>query len=131
MSLRDLKSSLSVSQSLVPAARAATGTGTAVDLQGYGSAMVVVSFGAWTDGTHTPSLQHSADGTAYTACDTNSLAGSFTAVSGTAGSNTVQKVGYIGQNRYVRALMTVASGTTGALSSVNVVAGHPSQRPTT
>ncbi|MBI3419262.1 MAG: hypothetical protein HY053_03920 [Proteobacteria bacterium] len=117
MTIRDLKSNLSVSQSLVPAARAATGTGSAVDLQGYGSAMAVVSFGAWTDGTHTPSLQHSSDGTTYVACDTNSLSG------------TVQKVGYTGGNRYVRALMTVTGGTTGALSGVNVIAGAASQQP--
>ncbi len=129
MSLRDLKSNLAVAQSLAPAARAIAGTGTAVDLQGRGSAMVVVHFGTWTDGTHTPSLEHSADGTAYVACDTNSLAGSFTAVSGTAGSDSVQKVGYTGNYRYIRAMMTVAGATTGALSSASVVCGDVTQQP--
>lgn len=129
MALRDLENNVSVAQSLVPAARAATGTGSAVDLQGYGAAMAVVQFGAWTDGSHTPSLQHSADGTTYVACDTNSLNGSFTAVSGTAGSNTVQKIGYKGGYRYVRALMTITGGTTGALSCVEITRGNPSQKP--
>jgi hypothetical protein len=129
MSLRDLENNVSVAQSLVPAARTAAGTGTGVDLQGHQSAMVVVTFGAWTDGTHTPSLQHSADGTSYTNCDANSLNGTFTAVSGTAGANTVQKIGYTGGYRYLRAMLTVAGATTGALASASILRGAPAQRP--
>ncbi|MBI1274200.1 MAG: hypothetical protein GC131_08995 [Alphaproteobacteria bacterium] len=129
MATRDLANNVDVAQSLVPAARSATGTGSAIDLRGYGSAMVVVSFGVWTDGTHTPSLEHSVDGTSFSAVGTADISGTFSAVSGTGGSNTVQRVGYIGERRYVRALMTVTSGTSGALSSVNIARGHPHNAP--
>lgn len=129
MAVKDLENRVDVAASLFPAARTATVNGTAVDLRGYGSAMVVVTFGAWTDGTHTPTLQHSADNTTWVTCDSNSLNGSFTAVSSSAGNNTVQKIGYMGGNRYVRAVMTISGATTGALSAADIVRGHASQQP--
>jgi hypothetical protein len=129
MALRDLVDHNKVIVSLSPAARNATGTGTVVDMQPYQAAMVAVNFGAWTDGTHTPSLQHSSDGTTYTPCDTNSLSGTFTAVSAAGGANTVQKVGYTGSYRYLRAMMTITGATTGALSCVNIVTSRASQQP--
>ncbi|MDX2027694.1 MAG: hypothetical protein SFW62_03560 [Alphaproteobacteria bacterium] len=130
MAIRDLLRNTLAVQSLSPAARTSTGTGTAVDLRGYDGAMVTVSFGAWTDGTHTPSVIHSVDGTSYSACSASDLDGSFTAVSGTAGAHAIQQVGYIGTQRFVAVLMTVGSGTTGALSSANVIAGYPRNAPT-
>lgn len=129
MATRDIENFASAATSLAPAARTASTNGTTIDLQGYGSAVVLVQFGTWTDGTHTPSLQHSADGTTFTTCDTNSLNGSFTAVSGSGGSNTLQKIGYTGGQRYVRAVMTVTGATTGALSVATIVRGHPAQQP--
>lgn len=129
MALRDLENSVDVAGSLFPAARTASANGTTVDLRGYGSAMVVVTFGAWTDGTHTPTLQHSTDGSTFVTCDSNSLNGSFTAVSSGAGSNTVQKVGYTGGSRYVRAVMTISGATTGAASAVEIVRGDAAQQP--
>lgn len=131
MAIRDLLHNVLVTQSLSPAARTnGTGTGTAVDLRGFDGAVVSVAFGTWTDGTHTPSVKHSSDGTSYSACDTTDLDGTFTAVSGTAGSNTLQQVGYIGSNRYIQVMMVTAGATTGALSQAEVVAGHPHRGPT-
>lgn len=129
--MRDMKSNIDVGVSLHPAARAASGTGTGVDLRGYDGALCVINFGAWTDGTHTPKLQESDTdvGTAYTDVGTADQLGTFSAISGTAGSNSVQRVGYIGSKRYVRAFITVASGTTGALSGANIVRGEPRQAP--
>ena len=129
MTTRDIQNTISPALSLSPAARTASANGTAVDLQGYGAAMILFSFGTWTDGTHTPSVQHSADGTTYVACDSNSLSGSLSAVSNSGGSNTVQKVGYTGGYRYVRAVMTVAGATTGALSTASVIRGRATQQP--
>ena len=128
MALRDLYSNCAASLSLAPAARV-TGTlnGTGVDLRGYDAAMLVVTFGSYTDGTHTPSVQHSVDGTTYTAATASDLQGSFSAVSSAGGANTVQTVGYIGVQRYVRVVMTVTGATTGALSSASVIAGRPRQ----
>lgn len=130
MAIRDLLRNTVVTATLNPAVRTATATGTAVDLRGFDAAFVTVNFGAWTDGTHTPSLQHSVDGSTYTTCSASDLDGAFAAVSSSAGNNTVQSVGYIGSQRYVRVVMTVAGATTGALSSAVVVAGSPRNAPT-
>jgi len=131
MAIRDLLRNNLVTQSLSPAARTSgTSTGTAVDLRGYDAAVITVSFGAWTDGTHTPAAIQSVDGTSYTACAASDLDGTFTAVSGTAGSNTLQQVGYIGTQRFVAVTMAVTSGTSGAPSVANVIAGFPRNAPT-
>jgi hypothetical protein len=131
MALRDLLRKTLVTPSLAPAARTnGTATGTAVDLRGFDSAVIAVSFGAWTDGTHTPSVQHSMDNSTYTNAAAADLDGSFSAVSSAAGNNTVQAVGYIGSQRYVRVVMTTSGATTGALSSASVIAGSPRNAPT-
>ena len=131
MAIRDLLRNVLVSQSLSPATRTnGTATGSAVDLSGYDAAVVTVSFGAYTDGTHTPSLQQSMDNSTYTACAASDLDGTFSAVSGTAGGNTLQQVGYIGTQRFVAVVMTTAGATTGALSSASVIAGVPRNAPT-
>ncbi|MDD3289073.1 MAG: hypothetical protein PHX43_08785 [Alphaproteobacteria bacterium] len=130
MAIRDLIRKVQVAQSLSPAARVnGTSVGTAVDLRGFDAAMFVVSFGTYTDGTHAPSVQHSMDGTTYNSCGASDLDGTFSALSGTAGNNTVQSVGYIGSQRFVRVVMTVSGATTGALGAANVVAGYPRNAP--
>lgn len=131
MAFRDLLRKTLVTPSLYPAVRTnGTGTGSAVDLRGFDAAVISVSFGAWTDGTHAPSVQQSVDGTTYNACATTDLDGTLSAISGTASSNTVQSVGYIGSQRYVRVLMATTGATTGALSSSIVTAGYPRNAPT-
>lgn len=130
--MRDLKDNIDVVQSIAPlsAVRATgTATGAAVDLQGYDAAMAVYNIGAWTDGTHTPSLQDSPDGTTYTAVPASNLQGSFTAVSGTAGQSTVQRVGYIGPNRYLRGFLVGAGITTGVPSDMTIVRGSARVKP--
>ncbi len=134
MTVRDLLRINFVSQSLAPAVRTnGTFTGTAVDLRGYDGAMITVSFGAYTDGTHTPSVVQSVDGVTFTACvygtdldATTNLA----AVNSSAGANTVQQIGYIGTQRYIAVVMTVSGATCGAASSGNVIAGYPHNAPT-
>ena len=131
MAIRDLLRNQLVTQSLSPAARTnGTATGTAVDLRGYDAAVVSVSFGTWTDGTHTPSVLQSMDGTSYVACAASDLLGTLSAVSGTAGQNTAQQVGYIGNYRFLEVVMTTTGATTGALSTGSVIAGYPHNGPT-
>ena len=134
MTTRDLLRNQLVSQSLAPAARTnGTATGTAVDLRGYDGAVITVSFGAYTDGTHTPSVVHSADGVTYTACVYGTdLDGpsNLAAVNSSAGANAIQQIGYIGNMRYVAVVMTTTGATTGALSAANIVAGYPRHAPT-
>jgi len=134
MTKRDLLRTHTVNQSLAPAARVTgTYTGTAVDTRGYDGAIIAVSFGAYTDGTHTPTVLHSSDGTTYTACtfgtDTDGAA-DLAAVSSSSGANAIQQIGYIGGKRYVAVVMTVTGATTGALSSASVILGYPHRAPT-
>jgi hypothetical protein len=129
MANRDLENAVSVAQSLTPAARTASANGAAVDLQGYESAMVVFCFGTVTDGTHTPSLEHSTDNSNWAACDGNSLNGDFAAVTSSGGSGTVQKIGYRGGYRYVRAVLTAAGTTSGAVAAAQILRSHPAQQP--
>jgi hypothetical protein len=134
MAIRDLLRTTFVTQSLSPAVRTnGTFTGTAVDLRGFDGAMITVSFGAYTDGTHTPSVLQSVDGVSFTPCvygtdldATNNLA----AVNSSAGANTIQQIGYIGSQRYLAVVMTVTGATSGATSSASVVAGYPRNAPT-
>ncbi|MGB4101351.1 MAG: hypothetical protein WBK91_05545 [Alphaproteobacteria bacterium] len=130
MAVRDLSNEVNVAQGLVPAARTnGTFNGAVVDLRGYDSATVVVSFGAYTDGTHTPSFQYSDDGVSFSAPVANEISGAFTAVSSGAGANTVQRVGAVGGRRYVRAVLTVSGATSGALSEMFIVRGAPHRAP--
>jgi len=124
--MKDLKSLISTVQSLAPAARTATANGSSANLQGYNSAVAVVSFGVVTDGTHTPKLQESSDNSTFTDVAAADQNGSFAA--GT--SNSIQRVGYIGALQYVRVVMTISGATTGAVSAAEIIEGHPSQAPT-
>jgi hypothetical protein len=126
--MRDLKSNIDIVQTLAPAARTAAGTGANVNLQGYDSAVGEFSSGDWTDGTWTPKLQESEDGTTFTDVGTGDLSGAFTAVSGTAGENNVQRVGYIGSKQYLRGFLS-GTGTTGMVSGFNIVRGHAARTP--
>jgi len=130
MTIRDLRNAVDAAHSLEPAVRA-TGTlnGAGVDLQGYNAAAMLVYFGAYTNGTHTPSLEHSDDNSSFSSVSAGELEGSFTAVSSSAGVNTTQRVGYKGGKRYLRAVMTVAAGATGAASSAIILRGKAGQEP--
>ena len=129
MAFHDIENAISVLQTLLPAARTATVNGTTVDIQGFQSAAIIITFGTWTDGTHTPSIQHSTDGTTFTNCDSNSLNTTLSAVSSAAGNGTVQKIGYTGSNRYLRVVMTVTGATIGATSAAMIVRSHAANNP--
>lgn len=125
---RDFESNMDVAPAFVPATVTATGTGVAVDLKGYDSAVVEVHIGTVaTGGTITPSLTESADGTTYTAVGTGDLQGAFAAVA--AGTVGLQKVGYIGTGRYVKPVLTFAGTGAGAIVQSAVVRANPARSP--
>ena len=130
MTTRDIRNNTETLHSLEPAIRP-TGTynGVGADLRGISAAMVAVYFGAYTNGTHTPALEHSDDDVSYTAVPAADLDGSFTAVNSAGGANTVQRVGYRGAKRYIRAVMAVTSGATGAASAAFILREGASQQP--
>ncbi len=130
MTLRDVVSSYDAAVSVAPAVRTnGTTTGAAIDLRGYDAAAFMVTYGAWTDGTHTPAAEASADGTSWSAIAAADLQGSFVALAGTSGTQSCLKVGYIGDARYVRGVMVTAGATTGAASSMNVVRAEAHRQP--
>ncbi len=127
MTIGDIKNNIDANHSLEPAVRP-TGTynGAGVDLQGANAAAVLVYFGAYTNGTHTPSLEHSDDNVSFSSAAAE-LDGSFTAVSSAGGVNTLQRIGYRGSKRYLRVVMVVASGATGAASAATIIRGELAQ----
>jgi hypothetical protein len=111
------------------AAKTASGNGTGVDTAGYESVAMVPVFGTWTDGTHTYKLQDSPDNVTFTDVVAAQLDGTITAVSSAAGNNATQKQGYKGLQRYVRAVLTTAGTTTGAVSGALIVLSDPHTVP--
>jgi hypothetical protein len=122
--MRDLKSNIDAGLTFLPVSRTASGTGSAVEIRDYDSATAHVVVGAKAGGTITPSLEDSADGTTYTAVGGTLLLGSFAAI--TAGTSQ-QRVGYIGNARYLRGVFTQAGGTMDA--SFVILRGHPHRSP--
>lgn len=128
MTKRSIKDNVDAVIAYIPAVVTATGTGSAVDLKGYDSALVVINAGTLATGASTlASLTESADGTTYTAVGTGDLQGAFSAI--TTAASTVQRVGYIGTCRYIKPVVTV--GGTGAGGSIGMVAirGHANRVP--
>lgn len=124
--MRELKSLLSVAQAIAPAVIKTTTTGSTVDLSGYDGAVIDISFGAYTDGTHTFGLNESSDGSTWTAVAAGDMIGAMPAVSTNASQNSVVRVGYIGKLRYLQVVNTVTGApVTGAAMGVNVTAGFP------
>lgn len=125
---RDLASNIGIASTLAPVDYAATTKGTAVDLLGFNSAAVVVNTGAITAaGLYAVSVQESdttTDGD-FAAVDASQLVGSLPAALEAASA---YKVGYIGNKRYIRAVITKTSGTSIVAGAV-VVKGDADQRP--
>lgn len=102
------------------------------DIQYYGLEIVIRST-AYTDGTYTPNLQDSPDGTTWTDVDNSfMIPDDGTAESGAVinGNNQIKRIGYIGKNRYVRLQIVSTSVTTGATLSALATLAFPSNAPT-
>jgi len=125
--MRDLSSNIGVSPSIAPAViSAGTTNGAGVDLRGFDSASAVVAVGAIAgSGNMTIKLQDSDDNSTFADTVADDRIGAFAAVLLT---GTTNDVGYIGGKRYVRAVATLNSGTSVAVSVV-IVAGNPHRAP--
>lgn len=126
--MKDLHSRISPVVSLIPAAIAATANGSAIDLQGFNSAEVLISTGAITSaGDFTVKLQHSDTTTSGDFTDTaaSDRLGSFPE---SLAADTVYRVGYKGGKRYVRHVITKNGGTS-IIAGILVLKGHPSDAP--
>lgn len=129
--MRDIKSNIDVAQTLAPAARTSTATGSSVDLQGYKSACFALSVGAITTGGVTFAAQESDDDSTWATVAAADLDGAFPNLE--TGSPTFNglnyRVGYKGHKRYVRVVATHAGSPSGdAVYGCNVIR-EPLHRP--
>ncbi|MGV8830336.1 MAG: hypothetical protein ACOH2N_00030 [Devosia sp.] len=126
--MRDLASNLGVVATLAPAVHAATLKGSTVDLRGYDSCILVVNSGAVVSaGLFDVRLEHSdttTDGD-FTTVTTPDMQGVLPAA---LEASTGYKAGYVGNKRYVRAVITKQSGTSVAAGAVFVL-GNAAQKP--
>lgn len=126
--MKDIYSDVSVASTLVPAVQSATASGTAVDLQGYNSALLIVETGAIvSSGLYDIKLQESDTTTDGDFADVAAadLLGTLPA---DLAASTVYRQGYVGNKRYIRAVITKQSGTSIAAGAV-IVRGHPNDAP--
>lgn len=122
--MSDLKNNIAAVLALSPAVHAATkADATIIDLQGAGSATVIVNTGAIVGaGDYTISLRHgdASDLSGDAAASGDDLLGAFPA---TLAADSAYSVGYRGGKRYVRVVITKNSGTSIAAGAV-IVNGH-------
>lgn len=114
------------------------GTGTGVDLKGYGSALAIVHIGVSGDTLSgsvklQPILQESDTlASGYTDVAAGDLDGAFGLVDDAAEDDVVQVVGYLGDKRYLRVFIdTTGTHTNGTSCSAVIVRGHATYNPAT
>lgn len=107
-----------------------TTNGTIIDTQGFGGLTYLLNVGARTDGTYTPAIQHGDDPALSDAATpaADDLVGT-TAAAAINTANTVKKIGYVGNKRYVRLNVVSTSVTTGATVGATAVLGRPEIGP--
>lgn len=136
--MRELKNQLASRQSLAPALRTVTATGTAIDRAGFESLTFAVHVGDWTDGVHTVSFEDSDDNANFDAVAAANLVGTAPVIqddgnspNGPTFENENLLVGYIGDRQYIRSKVTITGAPgTGAFVGIDAILGHGSRRPT-
>ncbi|OHC54492.1 MAG: hypothetical protein A3D16_09965 [Rhodobacterales bacterium RIFCSPHIGHO2_02_FULL_62_130] len=123
--MRDLYSSVKLAVALAPVAVAATTNAAAVNLVDVRSVAMLVSVGAITGAAaFGVKLQHSLDGVTYADVPADRVQSDAPAVL-VAGSN--YRLGYLGNLPFIRATLTLASGTSAIIGVV--VLSVPMLRP--
>jgi hypothetical protein len=127
--MRDIKNNLDGVRSIDPASYTASINGSGVDLQGFDGAMIVFQAGNTNTGigneTYIPSVEESDDNSNFLPVATSALDGTLSNLT----SNSIQRVGYKGAKRYIRAVLTLGGGTPSADISALVVRGLPHLSP--
>ena len=125
--MKDLYSEIGVVAAVAPATLTATNTSAAIDLQGFDSACAIIQTGAIAGaGNFTPSFTECAtSGGVYTAVAAADLNGSFT---DPLAASSTYKVGYRGNKRYIKTVLTLNSGTA-IVAGVVVIKGNAAASP--
>lgn len=129
--MRDIVHNIKAVIATAPAVRSASFSGAAVDLIGFDSVALVVSTGAVTGGGDMGvKLQESDTAAAgdFTDVDPAHLQGNGFADPLVADATT--KIGYRGFKRYLRAVLTLNSGTSVSVGATFIL-GHAADRPVT
>jgi hypothetical protein len=110
----------------------ATKTGSTIDTRGFGAVTFIVEVGAvaTADGSNTVSfsLDHSDDGSTWTAVGASKTKGDGITIDATGDAHKVGALGYIGGKRYVR-LVGTETGTTDANYGALALLGLPELAP--
>ena len=119
MSMKAIAPFYLCNQLLAPVAKTATFTSTAQDFANVIENEIVIFPGLWTDGTHTFTINDSPDSTTWTSVTSTYLVftnsnTAINAITSTA-SAVVQRFSYIGPQRYLQLISTIAASTTGAI----------------
>ena len=127
--MRDIKNNVDGVGSIDPANITVTTNGSGVDLRDFDGAMVVFQAGAADTGsgneTYTPSVEESDDNSSFSSVAASELEGVLANMT----ANSVQRVGYKGAKRYVRAVLTLGGTTPSIGASALVVRGLPHLAP--
>jgi hypothetical protein len=127
--MRDIKNNLDGVGSIDPASVTATTNGSGVDLRDFDGAMIVFQAGSADTGngdeTYTPGVEESDDNSSFSAVAASDLEGTLVNMT----ANSVQRAGYKGAKRYIRAVLTLGGTTPSINASALVVRGLPHQAP--
>ena len=118
--IMDLKNAAVIGTSLAPQARTATANGSGVDLQagGGGSSFAILDVGTATDGTHAIKLQESKNDNTADPEAADAYADITGATFTEPAANTPQVINFKRSKRWVRAVSTIATATTGKVYGV-------------
>lgn len=129
--MRDISKNLSIAQSIDPQTIATdtTTNGDGVDVRDYDAVMAVFeSNDTIADGDFALKIQESDDDVTYTDVDSSEQIGTLSDF--TSSNEGVQSVGYVGNKRYVRAVITSTSTSSGGIMGASIVRGYPHNAPT-
>lgn len=124
---RSLKSDVVYAASVAADGNRTTSTnGSSVALAGYGSALAILAPSTITDGTHTPKLQESSDGSSWSDVAAADLDGTFAALA----TGVMQRIGYKGSKGFLRVVITVTgSPATGGKYAAGILLAGPTYAP--
>jgi hypothetical protein len=125
--MADIHSNIAPLTTIAPAVLTATVNGNGVDLAGFASASLMIVAGAIVaSGSFTAKLQESdLQGSGFVDVPASGLIGTFPAI---LTADSIVKVGYLMNRRFVRCVVTFNSGTSIALAAV-LVRGNPQMAP--
>ena len=127
--MRDIKNNLDGVNSIFPASYTDTINGSGVDLQDFDGALVMFQVGIIGTGngneTYAPNLEESDDNSDFSPVIASDLEGSLANMM----ANSIQRIGYKGAKRYIRAVLTLGGKNPSINASALVVRGLPHLAP--